>query len=364
MKANILELKTLVFFLLMVVISILTFTTFSRYLNLIIISFVIVQIFYPAYKFINNKIKSNGISTFLSILLVLLTLIVPITIILILVVSEIQNLANSTLLFVNVGNLETIANNIINGINSTFANYQINLNINNLNLTDALSQLDKTALVRDQLIPLVGGIASLSGEILFTLFLILLSLIYLFPAYDKLPAAISRISPLDNDVDELFIKRFKDTIRGVVKGTLVVAILQATAVIIPFIMLQVGAPVLLWIIMVILSVVPVGSGLVWGPVGLAIILNGITQGSPVTVILGIALIIYSAIIINVIDTTIRPRLMKNAVNLHPLITIFSVIGGIGLFGFLGILYGPLIVVLFLTTMEVYRTKYLKNDPAV
>lgn len=353
-----LDLKTLVFYTLMLVSGILALNLFSRYLNLIIISLVIVQIFHPLFRFIKNRSKSTALSTLISVLTVIFFLIVPLTIILILAVSEIRGIAESSSVFDSVSNLEIAINNFIIQINQFTSRLGLELSLSQLNLAQSFAELDKTAFVRDQLFPLVTSIASLSGEILFTLFLVLISLIYIFPSYDKLPSAIQKISPLEDDVDMLIIDKFRKTIKGVIKGTLVVALLQATAVIIPFLMLQVGAPVLLWVLMVILSVVPIGSGLVWAPVGLAIILGGISDGNPTNIILGTALIVYSAIIINIIDTTIRPKLMKNNVNLHPLITIFSVLGGIGIFGFIGVLYGPIIVVLFLTVMEVYRTKYL------
>lgn len=356
-----LELKTLVFFVLMLLVAALTANVFGKYINVIIVSLVIVQLFHPLYRLFKKVLKSSGAATFLSVILVLIFVIVPIILILILIVTEVQNIANSTIFYSSIFDLERSINNIINSINDFFRQYSLDVTISQLNFTEAIGGLDKTALIRDQLIPLVRDIASLSGEILFTLFLLLLSLIYLFPSYEKMPENLSKISPLDNDIDRLFINRFRSTIKGVVKGSLIVAILQATAVIIPLMILQIGAPVLLWIIMIILSIVPIGSGLVWGPISIALLINGLASQDPVTVVIAIALFVYSAIIINVIDTTVRPRLMKNSVNLHPLITIFSVLGGISMFGVLGILYGPLIVVLFLTFMEVYRTKYINKD---
>jgi predicted PurR-regulated permease PerM len=355
------DLKNYIFLLIIILISILTLGIFSRYLNIIIISFIIVQLFYPVYYFLKRKTKSSGLANFLTILSVMFFVIVPLILIILFTLLEVQNLANSTTIISNLGDLETGINNLISGLNTTLTNLNLDFTINRLDLTQIISDLDKTAFITDQLLPFVRDLASLSGEIIFNLFLLVLSLIYLFPAYEKIPEALTRISPLENSLDKIFIDKFKDTVRGVVKGSFVVALLQATAVIIPLIVLQVGAPLLLWIFMVLLSIVPVGSGLVWGPISIGIIISGITSGSPLTIIIGIALFVYSAIIINVIDTTFRPKLMKNTVNLHPLVTIFSVLGGISLFGVLGILYGPLIVVLFLSVMEVYRTKYDKQS---
>jgi len=197
--------------------------------------------------------------------------------------------------------------------------------------------------------------------LLFATFILILCLIYMFPAYEKLPKIFARFSPLDTKYDDLIYSKFINTLKGTINGTFVVAIAQATAVIIPMIFMGVGAPVLLWIIMLILSIVPVGSGLVWAPVGVIMIIQGIANQTPGGVLAGIFLIVYGAIIINVVDSILRPRLIKSEVNIHPLVTILSVIGGIGLFGFFGILYGPLIVVIFMTILDIYKTNYL-NQP--
>lgn len=358
MKKTSLDMKSLVFFTLMAIAGFLVLSIFSRYLGLLVLSFVIVQIFHPVYSKLKANLKSSGVATTLTILLVLIAVIVPIIIITIMIVTEIQTFASNNPIFTSSEKLQEVINNIIAQINNTSGQVGLTIKIENFNFNNIVAELNRTSFFSDQLLPFVRDFASLSGEVLLAIFLMLLSLIYLFPAYEKIPRAFSRISPLEDDVDFLLIKKFKDTVRGVVKGTLVVAILQSTAVIIPFIILQVGAPALLWLLMVVLSIIPVGSGLVWGPVGIAIILNGISSSDPVQVITGIALIAYSAIIINVIDTTIRPKLVRSNINLHPLILIFSVLGGLALFGFIGILYGPLIVVLFVTIMEVYRVKYL------
>lgn len=342
----------------MILSAFLAFTVFSKYIAIIILSFVIVQIFHPVYSRLKKRLKNTAASTSLTILLVLISVIVPIIIITIMIVGEIQNLTATNPIFSSSESLQLLLNDIINNINAAVSKAGLDITIENINFAAIIAELNRASFFTEQLLPFVRDFASLSGEIILGLFLMLLSLIYLFPGYERIPAALSRISPLEDDVDLLLVRKFRDTVRGIVKGTLVVAILQATAVIIPFLFLQIGAPALLWVIMVILSIIPVGSGLVWAPVGIAIILNGINSNDPVTIITGIALIIYSAVIINVIDTTIRPKLVKNSVHLHPLITIFSVLGGIAVFGFIGILYGPLLVVLFITIMEVYKAKYM------
>lgn len=357
MKTNHLDLKSLILFSFMAISAILAFSLFSRYIGLILISFIIVQLFHPVYRFLKNKLRNTGIATAISVILVLLFIIIPAILITLMIVTEIQNIASSTQVLNNLGNLEVIINNIIKSINDLLGQLRLNVAITQINISQIISGIDSSYFFNEQVIPFVRDLASLSGEILLSIFLIILSLIYLFPLYERLPKAFSRISPLEEEIDQIIITRFKNTLKGVVKGTFVVALLQATAVIIPLMIMNVGATGLLWVLMVILSIIPIGSGLIWGPIGFAIIINGTTTGNIGVVLMGVALIVYSGVIINIIDTTVRPKLMKNAVNIHPLITIFSVLGGISLFGFIGIIYGPLITVLFLTMMEVYRKRY-------
>lgn len=353
-----LEIPTIFFILLMAVLGILTFNLFSPYINIIIISLIIVQIFHPFYKFIFRKTKSAGFSTLLSIIVTLVCVIVPFVLILLLTINEIKNLTDSGNLLNIAGNLESSINNTINNVNNNLLK-STGFELSQVELRVLILQFATN--LKDQLLPVASQILSLSGEILFNLFLLILSLGYLFPKFDDLPRVFKKFSPLDDDVDAVVFDKLRQTTKGVLKGTLVVAILQATAVLIPLSLMGIGAPVLLWLIMVILSIIPIGSGLVWAPVGVAVIIGGLSSGNTTQIVLGILLIVYSAIIINVIDTTFRPKLMKGAVDIHPLATIFSVLGGIALFGVLGILYGPVIFVLFTTLVELYRKNFLGDN---
>lgn len=347
-----LEIKFVFFIILMLLVTVGAFQIFSPFINIIIVSLILVQLFHPYYRWFLRKTKSKAASTFLSIIITLLFFIIPVAILIILTIGEIQNITQSNNIFDILNNLETAINEGIARINEFLSSSKAGVELANINLADLFINL--IAGLRDQLLPIVQQFTG----VLFTLFILIICLIFIFPDYDTLHEKVARLSPLDDKLDLLLFRKFKQTIKGVIKGSFIVAILQATAVLIPMLFMQIGAPVLLWIIMVVLSLVPIGSGLVWAPVGIAMIIGGASTGNSIQAILGIGLIIYSAIIINVIDTTFRPKLMKDTVNLHPLVTILSALGGITYFGILGILYGPLIMVFFHSIMSVYRAKYL------
>ncbi|MEO6729027.1 MAG: AI-2E family transporter [Candidatus Dojkabacteria bacterium] len=347
--------KDLMLLLILIVFAVLAISIFSPYLNIIVLALVLVQLFHPIYAYIKNHTKSNGLATTLSIILVIVLIVVPIALIVSLTINEIQNVIRTTKILDNLEGLQAFRT----GIDQAVA-YINNLtsNLSKLELQTIVANINQSDFLVNQLLPVLRDLVSLGGGLLFATFLLILCLIYMFPAYENLPKIFARFSPLDAKYDDLIYSKFINTLKGSINGSFIVAIAQATAVIIPMILMGVGAPVLLWIIMLILSIVPVGSGLVWAPIGVVMIIQGIVNQTPGSVLAGIFLIVYSAIIINVVDSVLRPRLIKGEVNIHPLITILSVIGGIGLFGFFGILYGPLIVVIFMTLLDIYKTNYL------
>ncbi len=352
------RIKDLFFIAALVVVTYLTLRLFQPYLNILIISLVIVQIFQPVYRFIHRASKSDTLATFISIVSAFILTVLPLSLIFILTVAEISNLTATSDILGSVNNLQLSVNDTITNINNFLANLNPGLQLSPLDLETILINLALGA--KEQVLPVTQQILTLSGEILFNLFLLLISLVFFFPMYKNMPELFTKISPLDKKLDLLLVDKFRATTKGVLKGTFFVAIVQATAVLIPLLLLNVAAPVLLWVIMVILSVLPIGSGLVWGPIGIGMLIGGLTTGNSTQIILAIALLIYSAVIINVIDTTLRPKIVKNTINIHPLVTIFSVLGGISLFGPIGILYGPIIVVFFLSMLEVYNKQYLKE----
>lgn len=353
------KIKDILYLIVLIGISLLALALFQPYLNIIIISLVIVQLFYPIYEFIFKISKSKGFSTLVSVTVSLVLIITVVTMFTIFTLGEIRNLTEGRDLVASIRGVEASINETIFRLNELISRYNSDMQISYLNLQEVVVQFAQSA--KDQIFPIAQQAVALSGSLLFNLFLMVLCLIYFFPVYKNMPSLFSKISPLDKKFDLLLFQKFRDTVKGVVKGSFFVALLQATAVLIPLLALNVPAPILLWIIMMILSILPIGSGLVWFPVGLFMIIDGLRTGNTGQVIIAIALIIYSAIIINVIDTTIRPKIMKDTVNIHPLITIFSVLGGLTIFGPMGILYGPIIVVMFLSIMDIYNKHYLNNE---
>jgi predicted PurR-regulated permease PerM len=110
--------------------------------------------------------------------------------------------------------------------------------------------------------------------------------------------------------------------------------------------------VVFWgVVTAFMSMVPVvGTLIVWAPLGVYLIAGGQTW-------MGVGLLIYGSVIIVNLDNVFRFIWQKKVADVHPLVTMFGVLIGIGLFGFVGIIFGPLLISMFLLLLEIYRDEF-------
>lgn len=157
--------------------------------------------------------------------------------------------------------------------------------------------------------------------------------------------------PIRNELSAFFLKKFRDTGRDLVLGYFVVGLFQGTMAFFVFLIMGVTSPLLLGLLTTIASFIPmVGSGLVWFPVVLAKFLSGDTKGA-------VVLFVLSVFFISMLDNLLRPLFLKSRIKMHPLLIFFSIIGGLQLFGFNGLLLGPLVLVLFFTAVDIFARTY-------
>ena len=96
--------------------------------------------------------------------------------------------------------------------------------------------------------------------------------------------------------------------------------------------------------------------IVWIPIGVSILLAGDLMG-------GLGMLVYGLIIIGGVDNVARFLLQKKLADIHPLITVFGVLIGIPMFGFWGVIFGPLILSLFILFFNMYRHEYVPGSKA-
>ncbi len=200
------------------------------------------------------------------------------------------------------------------------------------------------------LIQNLGSFFSGVTQIFLTAFLSLLGLFYFLKDGERLKKWVTEIVPLAPEYSEDIVREMEAVGSSVVKGTLVVAVIQGIVAGIGFFLFGIPNPAFWGALVVPASLIPiVGTWLVVVPAIAYLFFTGQTA-------LGIGLAIWSVILVNLIYNVLSPQLMHRGVHLHPYLILLGVLGGIGLFGPIGFLVGPLAIALLLSLLKIY-TKF-------
>jgi len=157
----------------------------------------------------------------------------------------------------------------------------------------------------------------------------------------------SEAIPLRGDQQTALAEKFTITIRAIVKGSVVVALVQGALGGLIFALLDIRAPVLWGALMAILALLPVvGTGLVWVPVAIYLMVTGALWQ-------GVALIVYGILVIGLVDNLLRPILVGKDTQIPDYVVLISTLGGISAFGVNGFVIGPVLAAMFLSAWDVF-----------
>lgn len=163
---------------------------------------------------------------------------------------------------------------------------------------------------------------------------------------------VCSILPFNASDKQTVLTEIKVLIRSNTIGIPLLAIIQSLLAVLGYWLFDAPDILLLGVLTCVASLLPViGTALIWAPVSLYLYFTGEIWQS-------IALAVYGIIVISQSDNLIRLVIQKQMADTHPLITIFGVVIGLPIFGFMGIIFGPLLLSMFLLLADMFRKKYL------
>jgi predicted PurR-regulated permease PerM len=193
----------------------------------------------------------------------------------------------------------------------------------------------------------IGSIFSNLAILIFDSFIFLVSLYYLLIEGRRIKKFVVALSPLADTNDEMIFRKLETSVNSIVKGSLLVALVQGAMTAFGFYIFGISNPVLWGSVAAIAALVPsVGTALVTFPAVVFLFLSGNFPGA-------FGLMVWGAVAVGLIDNYLGPKFIGNGIQLHPLLILFSVIGGIAFFGPVGFLLGPLTFSLFSTLLDIY-----------
>jgi predicted PurR-regulated permease PerM len=202
------------------------------------------------------------------------------------------------------------------------------------------------------------GVASgVVGAIVQAIFVIF-TMYYLFRDGEQIARALPEVLPLETEQSEEIITRTKDVISASVYGVLVIAAIQGTLGGLAFLVLGLPSALVWGVAMTLLSMIPLaGAFVVWAPAALFLAVTG-------SWVKALLLTVWGAVVIGSIDNFLRPKLVGEKTKLHELFIFFSVLGGLQVFGILGIVLGPVVLAIAIALLDVLRRADNPRSPTI
>lgn len=200
-------------------------------------------------------------------------------------------------------------------------------------------------------------ITSLPNKIL-NFFIMIFMLYYLLKEGEVLSEKIENMIPLKKGLKAKILDETKEVTRAVIYGSLLTALIQGIVGGIGFAIFGIPSPIFWGFLMALFALIPmVGTGIIWVPAAIILLVDGIINSEGILIGKGIALLIYGILVISLIDNFIKPKLIGSKVRMHPAIILIGILGGLSFFGITGIILGPLILALFTTLIKIYGEEH-------
>jgi len=304
----------------------------------------------PAHQGIRSKVRNEGVAAFLSTLLVVVVIVLPILGVSMIALRDLG--AGISWLENQLRSGFPVLNDVIAWIEGMLAAVGVtNLDVS-ARVTERLGDVPELVVGRTfRVVSGVGGVLLQVGVGLFTLF-------YLFRDGERMLDAGKRLVPLASGPTNLLLRRTKEVIFAAVFGHVFVAMVQGTLGGLAFWAIGVPTPAVWAMLMGALSLIPmVGPAFVWVPAGAVLIATGATTR-------GVVLLLFGLLVISTVDNVIRAMLVSARARVHPLVVFFGVLGGVLMFGAVGILVGPVLIVAAAALMEMARLSLFPDELAL
>ncbi|MCD4811578.1 AI-2E family transporter [bacterium] len=324
------------------------------YLNAIILAVIVAYIVQPIYKFLTQRLKTKKVNASLlsTALIILLTLIIGIALgiaavnIVLLISEQVNNLQldnSTTTAYLQDG---------IDWINLQM--YKLNIPIV-ITIREVIDNLRSSLTgLLDNVLATVTSISSFSVDAFFNLMIFYGLTFVIIPNFDEIVAFVKKALPFEEEITTLYIKRSLETAKAMVWGMLIIALAQS--VLAGLVLYSLGTPYILLIMLLValFSFIPLlGTGIVILPIAGVYILSG-------QILKGLILAIFQIILIGNIDTVLRVKLIPKDVRMSIFVSFIAIFGGLSIWGIWGLIYGPVIFMLLLTTIEVINKYYFPS----
>ena len=302
----------------------------------VVLAGILTYTLFPVYRYILQKTKTPHVSSGLAILLALVVMILPT----IYLVSELVDQVSGAYSSFQADSLNQVGDYV-----NRITNGRVDLN----------EEIKAAAIqIRQSIVGLAPNILGSISEFLLGLFIMFFVMFYGFREGVGFISYLKDLLPLDAELKDSLLYEMRTVTQAVLYGQVLTAVIQGGLGALGLLVAGVQNWLFWGALMIITALLPVlGTPLIWVPAAVGLLLDG--QGTR-----GVLLMIYGATIVMNIDNFLRPKLVSGRTKVHPVLILIGVLGGLRVFGFIGMLVGPLILAMLVALIKFYEQHYMQR----
>lgn len=337
-----------IFFILLAAVTVAFFAVMKPFFYPLFWAAILASVFYPLFKLIDKNIKVPSLSSVIILIIIFIIIVLPMIGIGTLVVKESLGLYGTAAN--NSGEINSNIQQVIRWIKQN--PYTAQFNIDQTFLTQKVVEIYQSVTI----FLLDNAKIITQNSIVFTVkfFIMFYALFFFVRDGEKFLKELMHLSPLGDRYERILYNKFTSTVRATIKGSMIIGLIQGALGWGMFTVAGVQGALVWGLMMVLFATIPgIGCYFIWLPAAIVMLLTG-------HIVAGIGMILFGTFVIGTIDNFIRPILVGKDSELHPLLVLFSTLGGIVTFGISGFIIGPVIASLLLSFWEMYDEYYKKE----
>ncbi len=321
--------------ILLAVLIVLTFFLLKPLLLSIIFGIILAFIFSPVYDWLHKKTKMRNLSATLLCVLLILLIIVPLWFLVPVAINE------SIKIYLASQQMDLVTP-LKNFFPSLFASEQLSSEIGSV-ISSFVTKITNSLM--NYFSKLILNFPTLFLQFLVVLF----TFFFILRDKEHIIKYVQSLLPFSKEVETKLFKSSRGITVSVLYGQVVIGIVQGIVAGLGFFIFKVPSALLLTILAALAGIFPIiGTAIIWVPVVIYLLVGGNTFAA-----LGVLLF---GILSSIIESFLKPVFVSKRTNLNPSIILISMLGGLFMFGILGIILGPLIIAYLLIILDIYRDK--------
>jgi predicted PurR-regulated permease PerM len=328
---------------------VLGFFLIQPYAGTVLFSALVAFIFNPVYQLVVRRTKRRGLAVLATFAAAVLSFILPLLVVVAVTVGQVNALLKS----VDTGQVDVGSAHIEQVVDRGATRLQAvvealpggaSFTPNKQKIHDKLTKLAGNVL--EGIVNLIKRAGGLLAGLIPTTILAATIITNLLLYQREVVGFLRGLSPFRDETNDLYLRRVGDMTKAMVKGQLIIAAIQGFASSASLWLMGIDYFGFFLLVLTFLSFIPLGAGIVTIPIGIILIFSG-------NVWQGLFIILFHLLGVTNIDNLLRPRLVPRSARLNPALTMLAVFAGLVVFGAMGIIYGPVVMIVVVTTLEMY-----------